>query len=89
MDNQSRKQRTRNPSKTNQNLRASITQERVKEAFLSVFCIYVMVYVTAYLLRLIFVRQAFNSEEIWIVPALFYVIFISGKKFLRLMEDVD
>lgn len=62
---------------------------KIKGVLLLVFCNYVIVYVTAYLLRLVFIRQVFDSEEVYIVPALIFLIGFAVVTFLRLIEDVD
>ena len=64
-------------------------QEKIKEILLTVFFLYVLFSVTAYLLRLFFIGRVFYSEEICIIPALVFLVYHSGKTFLRMMENND
>ena len=64
-------------------------KEQIKGVLLLAFCDYVIIYVTVYLLRLFFIRQAYNLEEIFLVPALIFLVVFAIKTESNLLEDMD
>lgn len=64
-------------------------KEKIKGVLLLAFCVYVIVFVSVYLLRLVFIRQAFLSEEIVLVPALIFLVGFAFATFIKLEDSAD
>ena len=64
-------------------------QEKVKSILLILCCDYVIVFVSVYLIRLLCIQQTFTSEEIFLVPALLFLVFFAIKTESEMLENVD